>query len=393
MNTLFPAYRTLVTSPEMLRACQSLTTFAEVLRYLKDWFQASALSDDHFLAQLNQCNRQLLDIPYEQLRGCWLPYRYEKSRGCLHWCLPQGPAVEPFQDDTIGRYRQSILNVILQPKTSLEAVLVQPVDVDLWQPCSFIFHLSRCGSTLLSGCAVQLDSVQILSESPLLTEVLLDDSLDAAQQQRLLPRLVDLQAAPFPDRPQLVIKWNAWDMLRWALIRQTFPQVPCVLLVRNPVEVLASHQKMAGRHMSGDPAMRVFDKVFDTCGMGILAFRIAVLHRLMTAMYEVLQQGPSTDIQLVDYTQLNIHTIIQLLQSWGEDIDAATCARIQQRLQLNAKFPAQAFVADVQQKHSVFDEQQTAQINRHLMPVYQALHQNESLDPRESVGERFDVFL
>lgn len=73
-----------------------------------------------------------------------------------------------------------------------------------------------------------------------------------------LQQLINLQASVFPARPDVVIKWNAWDIFRWELIRAIYLRVPVIFLVRNPVEILASHQRLAGRHMSGDSVLSAY---------------------------------------------------------------------------------------------------------------------------------------
>src|SRR5690606_31010359 len=123
----------------------------------------------------------------------------------------------------------------------------------------FIFHLSRCGSTLLSGSFAKLGDVNVLSESQLLTEVLLDPSLSDSEKKAALPKLISLQGGTGHEeadqdgndlkRNKTVIKWNAWDILFWPVIRSVYPDVPVVLIVRDPVEILASHHRLPRRHM------------------------------------------------------------------------------------------------------------------------------------------------
>nr|WP_324258967.1 hypothetical protein [Cellvibrio fontiphilus] len=80
------------------------------------------------------------------------------------------------------------------------------------KPAEFIFHLSHYGSTLLSGCLSELESTCVFSEAPLLTALLLDKNLLLQEQQNLLLAFINLQSAAYPQRPHMVIKWNAWDI-------------------------------------------------------------------------------------------------------------------------------------------------------------------------------------
>lgn len=107
---------------------------------------------------------------------------------------------------------------------------------------------------------------------------------------------------------------------------------------------------------------------------------MTVLHRLMSAMYEVLS-NQNNQAQLVDYAQLNAGTIAQQLQRWVGPIEAPGLERIARRLQVNAKHPDQVFVPDVKQKQGAFADEQRALIDHRLMPVYESLHRIQSWFP------------
>lgn len=372
MSDLLSAYCELISSPAQLARCQEATSVSELLSVIKNLWQQTALSDDQLIAELVQLNQQIIDSDKIKLAGHWLPYRYHAKTRSIYWCVPAGHATEPFQDETISRYRQTILlNQFITPKTSLSSLDIQAKAVQSITPAGFIFHLSRCGSTLISGCLSELDTTCVLSESPVLTDILLDRELGKTAQQQYLQQLIDLQSSVFPSRPHVVIKWNAWDIFRWDLIRAIYPQVPCIFLVRNPVEILASHQRSAGRHMSGDPAVAGLYSVFTAQELDgdILDKRIAVLRGLLLAMSE---KSADPHVRVIDYQQLNEMQLVQIGVFFGCGLNAPELLKIQERMACHSKTPGQVFTDDRIKKQNCFTpEEQERIVAQSLLPYTQ----------------------
>lgn len=373
MSDLFPAYCELISSPAQIARCKKATSVSELLAIIKDLWQQTTLGDDQLLAELAQLNQQIIDSNNIQLAGHWLPYRYQPRCRRVYWLLPDGHATEPFQDETISRYRQHLLlNQIIQPCTSLSVAQQQAENLADIQPAGFIFHLSRCGSTLISGCLSELETTCVFSESPLLTELLLDGNLLPIEQQAGLRAFINLQANAFTNRPQMIIKWNAWDIFRWELIREIYPQVPGIFLVRNPVEILASHERGAGRHMSGDLALAGLNSVFvaQPSTPGVFDRRIQILGGLLQEMSE---KYSAQNTMVVDYRQLSIKNLVSILPFLVGEVDELGFLKIQERLQFHSKAPRQVFVADSIKKQHCFTSEAQQSIHSQLMPTYNQL--------------------
>lgn len=364
------AYKKLICSPTQLAACRHIASVSQLLQQLNDLW-GNDLTDDQLLSELMLCNQQVQDIDPVALSGHWLPHRYQAKHRSINWCLPQGHATEPFHDQYIERCRRLLLNQLIAPRTPLQPLLNGAAITSDIQPAGFIFHLSRCGSTLVSGCLAELHNTHVLSESQLLTEILLDDSLSETEKQHLLPQLIRLQTAIFPGRDKVIVKWNAWDIFFWPLIRKVYPQVPVIFLTRNPVEILASHQRSAGRHMSGDKSMARLNPAFlmaDT-EKNILDMRINILSQLMSGMLAV-NKG---EVRVVDYTQLNAEKILEIAHFFGAAVTADEYKRIEQRMSVHSKDPHRSFTDDTRQKRQLFSAAETDKINHHLHNGYQAL--------------------
>lgn len=385
MPDLRNRYHELVCSPAQLALCRQARSVAELLATLRALWGVPEQSDNQLLHTIDALHRE--DLPeavVADMAGLWLPRRYHVRTQRLQWCLPEGPATEPFHDEYISRCCQSIvLNQLLIPKTPVQSLTACHGREPKAQPAGFIFHLSRCGSTLLSGCLSELEDAAVFSESPVLTEVLLDPALSPQEKRQHIECLINVQARLFPGR-RVVVKWNAWDIFQWNLLRSLYPHVPVVALVRDPVEILASHHAQAGRHMSGDPSLAAVAPVLTTSGgSGVLEHRVRVLEGLMHGMLPLQLSSGAT---LFDYSQLRRETVEEIARIFHLRCDAAGQRRMAQRMQHNAKLPGTRFQPDGAAKAAVFAAPEREIIERRLGALHQRL-----VPPLQRVAQRQEV--
>jgi hypothetical protein len=383
MTDLRAAFRELLVSPAKLAQCANAASMAELLALLKQWWRLERLGDQQLIGELNACNRRPLDLAPEMLAPHWLPWRYHAKTQTLSWCLPQGRPTEPFFDQFIERCRQLPVNQFLQPKTALK--LASGSNGHRHTPAGFIFHVSRCGSTLVSGCLAELERARVLSESPALTDALLDPGLLPGGRGQLLEILLDSHGGDESGQKAIIVKWNAWDLFHWPLIRARYPQVPALLLIRDPLEVLASHRRLAGRHMAGDPSLAGVNPVFAGMlpGERFPDFRIRVLRALFEAMLEISREP---GVSIMDYTLLNAERIRSIGRYFGVTASDDEHARIRRRMQFHAKEPGREFRPDQAQKQQAFNSRERDTINQTLTPLYRRLLTLTHSQPKEAVA-------
>lgn len=372
MPDLRNAYYTLLCSAAQLALCRQACSVADLLAALRRLWGADGHSDAELLRAIDALNRE--DVPDQVavgMAGLWLPHSYQVRSQRILWCLPDGAPTEPFHDEYLSRcWQTTVLNQLLRPRTSLQALAACAQRVPRTQPAGFIFHLSRCGSTLLSGCLSELDEAVVFSESPVLTEVLVDPALGLQEKRAYVQCLIDLKASLFPGR-RVVVKWNAWDIFHAQLLRDAYPAVPVVALVRDPVEILASHHAQTGRHMSGDPSLAAVAPVFGmSAASSVLEHRIHVLEALMEAMSAL--RAVSGPVYL-DYRQLHGDSVLRIAGMFGLRCGVQGQQRIAQRMQRNAKLPGVRFEPDGARKAAVFDTAQAQTITQRLSALHQAL--------------------
>ncbi|HWA86220.1 MAG TPA: sulfotransferase [Opitutus sp.] len=187
----------------------------------------------------------------------WTPLRLAWREGMplVDWCrLGDVAFTDPFFEQTIGRALRHPARLLFRRETSMERLEAVAHERPGVKPAGFIFHESRCGSTLVAQMlAAHLDSI-VLAEAPPIDQVLRahrrDGSISRAQRIGWLRAMISaLGQTRRGGERRLFVKFDSWHALELPLIVGAFPDVPWVFLYRDPVEVLVSHQRQRGSQM------------------------------------------------------------------------------------------------------------------------------------------------
>lgn len=182
-----------------------------------------------------------------------IPYRFKVNNDQIeiHW-LNTGDVTysAPFFDETISRclsLNPGMAN--FKCISSLDNMIEAAEYADAVPVTSFIFHISRCGSTLLSQSLSLSEENIVLSEVPVFDAILRSNLLGLEKKKEVLLALVKLYGQRRNGKQKkLYIKLDSWSVHYWRLFRELWPDVPFLMLYRNPMEVLQSHRKNAGMH-------------------------------------------------------------------------------------------------------------------------------------------------
>lgn len=142
----------------------------------------------------------------------------------------------PFWSQTLSRSNRTVRLLPLDR--------IEDGDGGLSQVKGFIYHVNRCGSTLVANAFNSAGQCRVLSE-PFVFQQLLDNQRGtSAQRQSRLRKLMALHLQALCVRDEaLIIKWPSLLALHAGQIESAFPAIPAVFLYRNPVEVLVSIQR------------------------------------------------------------------------------------------------------------------------------------------------------
>jgi hypothetical protein len=359
-------YHQLLHHEEQLRSlwgCEGLEQFVSLMAEFLHWPE---LDFQQLLVFLREQNQQPLQPDLELFSRCWFPYAYKRAGRQLLWIPAFQKPEQPFLEDDLVIWRQSLLAQLIRPVTSLQPLLSQLQSLPVVQPELLIFHWSRCGSTLVSGCLMLEPELKVLSESMLISDVLQDPELSADQAQ-CLDLLVRLQGRFRHQENKLVIKCNAWDLQHWRLWTHVFPQSKLLGLVRQPAAILASHQRVSGRHM-----VRQQPELWSGIekGLGLLEYRVEVVRQMADFMLELHKETP---VLVLDYRQLVQTTAAELATLLGISLDQQQAQHWQKRRTMDAKARQTVFVATTQNPATQFTSEQQQLIRLRLENSYELL--------------------
>ena len=214
-------------------------------------------------------------------------------------------------------------------------------------PQAFIFHASRCGSTLLTQLLSILPSCIALSEPPAFDAALkwATRTEDGAMANGLLRNIVRILGQKRFDESHYFIKLDSWHINHLSFIREVFPQVPCYFFYRDPLAILASHKRQPGPQMVPDliPTDMVGVPADTTHIQNLDAYFAKVLIRFFRSALNAAKSG---HIVLVNYFQLPEYIWHTFLPSFSIDITASELETMQTRLTMHSKHLCQQFNAE-----------------------------------------------
>lgn len=241
-------------------------------------------------------------------------------------------------------------------------------------PKGFIFHMSRCGSTLISQMVATHPAATVVSESSAVTAVLAMLEVPEAERIRLLQQVVRaLGRRPASCETHYVIKFKSWNLLHVSLIKRAFPDVPCLFIYRDPVEVLVSlvqdppPSRVPVETLSGDA----------TAGEQAQAVRYA--QALQSFMQHALASATAKDV-LVNYANLPACVPDLMQRYWGFSLAGSDTTRMMEHARYYARGGKQdqLFVLDTARKQA----EASAEIRRVDAEYTRSLYERLSAHPQ-----------
>ncbi len=180
----------------------------------------------------------------------WVPVAIQQSSGhspvVVRWMRAGREAfAEPFFDSTTRRLRMKT-PAVLECETPLDGIHEFASRLSPIEPRGIIFHMSRCGSTLLLNAMRTAGGVLGLGEAEPIEAALRFMSAGSMywkdRGMSLIRDLVTIFGNHSEDtRRAVIIKSVPVGIVSLPLLRSIWPAVPCIILIRDPVEVLVSN--------------------------------------------------------------------------------------------------------------------------------------------------------
>lgn len=288
--------------------------------------------------------------PSVALKG-WLPWRMSKSspEALCEWIFTGERAfTEPFFDDTVAVCRR-------EPENNRRYRVVSSLDMlggwaeqtEALSPSAIIFHVSRCGSTLLSQLLACDPEHLVLSEVPFFDELLrlpFKHQVPAATTEKYLGAALRLYGQKRTPRQQrLFIKTDSWHLHFYETFRTLFPATPFILLYRHPSEVLRSQQKQRGlQSIPGvlEPQLFGFEDAVSS-EVNLDRYMAGVLHSYFDKISRIIENDP---LAFAFNYKEGIGTLVkQLYRLLHFDLSKETAEKTAERCRYHAKHPQQVF--------------------------------------------------
>lgn len=315
----------------------------------------------------------------ENLRD-WMPvcFYWQETGAFLDWCyMGKKRFTEPFFYATIERRFREPFNLLFRHETPIEVLGELNAVSDVLRPSGFIFHLSRCGSTLISQMLAALPQNIVISEPPpidlILRANLKNPEISDAQRVQWLQWIIGAFGRKRnADEKYYFVKFDSWNTFDLALIQRAFPDVPWIFLYRNPIEIIASHMKQRGAQMIPGVVREILPDLdsSEILQMPPEEYCARILARVCES---ALKRLPNRNALLVNYTQLPEAVTSAVLEHFRAVYTPADIEQMKSAAQFNAKTPQINFTPDSETKKKQASDAAHRAAEKWLNPLYEKL--------------------
>jgi hypothetical protein len=252
---------------------------------------------------------------------------------------------EPFFDQTVERWAGSPAARLVRTDLATLAALDGAPSLD---PAALVFHMSRCGSTLVSRLLARIPGMLVVSEPRPVNALLLAGPAlfgedETARLLRLLVRALGRRR--FGDERHYALKLSSWNIARLDLFRRAFPDAKLVWVQRQPLEVLASlaADPPAWRELARAPgdAERLFRiPPAELASLDAAGFCARVLQALLGAA-----RSAGDGLLAIDYRELPDAVWARIAPFLGLDLGAPEIAALRAEARYHAKDPGRRLFA------------------------------------------------
>lgn len=147
--------------------------------------------------------------------------------------IPVGEFQDAFVEDTIQRINGIEITI------PLICTDFEINDLKNISPAGIVYHVSKCGSTLISQLLKCSDEAIIYSQPPVLNNILMPPHRRSKEETVKAIRSVGLRLSQHANK-KYILKLESWNTLFSDLISTAFPFTPWIFSIRDPIEVVVS---------------------------------------------------------------------------------------------------------------------------------------------------------
>jgi hypothetical protein len=236
---------------------------------------------------------------------------------------------------------------VFRQRTGIEALEERAATHPGIPPTGFVFHASRCGSTLIAQMLAASPVNVVVSEGQPLDSVIYADAQHAEvtsdDRQRWLAAMIRaLGQTRLGTEQRYFVKFDARHALDLPLVRRAFPEVPWVFVYRDPVEILVSHLNQ--------PTLWTVPGIVPVRGVLSSDGGIEYPVRVIAAICRAALDGLDELGMLVNYTDLPGAVFSTLTAHFGCTWTVEETEAMIRAADRNAKRPGEPFAPDSARK-------------------------------------------
>lgn len=307
----------------------------------------------------------------------WAPIRFywREDGPFVDWCYLGGDRfTRSFFENTISKRIADPFNLLFRHQTPIEFLGEINETLPGIAPTGFIFHMSRCGSTLAAQMLAALPQNIVISEAPPIDSILRGNpGIPYEQRIRWLRWMIGAFGQKrFDDEKHYFIKFDSWSAMRLDLVREAFPDVPWIFLYRDPVEVIVSQMRERGAQMiPGAIGLLLPGMSFaDTIQMPPEEYCGRVLEKICEGF---LEHAADPKGIAVNYTELPQALTGRVLEHFGVSYSPEDITKMTAAAKYDAKAPGMDFTADGKGKRDEASEIAREIASVRLNPLYEKM--------------------
>jgi hypothetical protein len=299
--------------------------------------------------------RSLIPTDGSRLGQDWIPFRASWSDRELHlgWAwFGDVRRRDPFFEQSVRHCWSGPFNRLFACSTAIDAAADWMTRHSTLAPDGFIFHMSRCGSTLVSQMLAAVPGNIVVSEaSPIdavTTARFFRPDVSEDRQAAWLRSIVGaLGQRRRREERHYFVKLDFRHAMALPLFRRAFPDVPWVFLYREPIEVLVSQVRMRAAQLMPMQSRFIGIELADALRMSAHDYSARVLAAICDA---ALRHHDKRTTLLVNYRQLPGAVFVDILPHFGISLGEAERVAMMEAARYHAKSPGELFTADAEAK-------------------------------------------
>lgn len=258
---------------------------------------------------------------------------------------------------------------------SLEEEVLKISEVAL---VGIIYHISRCGSTMVSQSIACLDEVRVISEPKVLGMVRmkqLDNEFDEVTLIRILKVTLSLFGQMEEGITGYLLKCSSTSSSLYPFFNKVLKEYQSILVIRDPLEVIVSLLKR--------PSIKISDFTLNPersqIRLGVSKAKFEGLNQeeyialFLSNILTTFLSNPDSNRIVIDYKTLKKDLIRKVLPHLGVVVSEVRLTKISDRLESHSKYPRKKFEVDSEEKQLAVTSKISLAVDKYIKTSYKDL--------------------